>query len=515
MKRAAFHTLGCKVNSYETENMQKALMAAGYEICSFEEKADVYIINTCTVTNVADRKSRQMIRRARSMNEKAIVVAAGCYAQASGEKLKEEIPVDLILGNREKQQIAAVLERYLEKTGESSRSGAQPAEGAFDSCQTRAGGAAQPAEGAFDSCQTGAGGGEQPIEGAFDSCQTGAGSGEQPIEGAFDSCQTGAGGAALAPALGHIPAAPGREHTRAFLKIQDGCNQFCSYCIIPFVRGRVRSRGRSDIRREAEQFAAQGFRELVLTGIHLSSYGSDPGASGDLGQVIALLDDLPGIERIRVGSLEPLIITEEFVRGLQALRHFCPHFHLSLQSGSDAVLKRMNRHYSAETYRRGVDMIRRVFPEAAITTDVIVGFPGETEQEFSESEAFIRELNFYETHIFPYSRREGTRAAAMPDQRTRAEKTERASRLSELNRQRIREFLERRIGRSEEILTEEWVERGGARYLVGNTREYVKIAIPEQRFGESRIRENCLVSGRVGGFLEDGILLMEDIAAVR
>ncbi len=479
MKRAAFHTLGCKVNSYETENMQKALMAAGYEICSFEEKADVYIINTCTVTNVADRKSRQMIRRARSMNEKAIVVAAGCYAQASGEKLKEEIPVDLILGNREKQQIAAVLERYLEKTGESSRSGAQPAEGAFDSCQT------------------------------------GAGSGEQPIEGAFDSCQTGAGGAALAPALGHIPAAPGREHTRAFLKIQDGCNQFCSYCIIPFVRGRVRSRGRSDIRREAEQFAAQGFRELVLTGIHLSSYGSDPGASGDLGQVIALLDDLPGIERIRVGSLEPLIITEEFVRGLQALRHFCPHFHLSLQSGSDAVLKRMNRHYSAETYRRGVDMIRRVFPEAAITTDVIVGFPGETEQEFSESEAFIRELNFYETHIFPYSRREGTRAAAMPDQRTRAEKAERASRLSELNRQRIREFLERRIGRSEEILTEEWVERGGARYLVGNTREYVKIAIPEQRFGESRIRENCLVSGRVGGFLEDGILLMEDIAAVR
>lgn len=479
MKRAAFHTLGCKVNSYETENMQKALMAAGYEICSFEEKADVYIINTCTVTNVADRKSRQMIRRARSMNEKAIVVAAGCYVQASGEKLKEEIPVDLILGNREKQQIAAVLERYLEKTGESSRSGAQPAEGVLDSCQTGARGA------------------------------------EQPAEGAFDSCQTGAGGAALAPALGHIPAAPGREHTRAFLKIQDGCNQFCSYCIIPFVRGRVRSRGRSDIRREAEQFAAQGFRELVLTGIHLSSYGSDPGASGDLGQVIASLDDLPGIERIRVGSLEPLIITEEFVRGLQALRHFCPHFHLSLQSGSDAVLKRMNRHYSAETYRRGVDMIRRVFPEAAITTDVIVGFPGETEQEFSESEAFIRELNFYETHIFPYSRREGTRAAAMPDQRTRAEKAERASRLSELNQQRIREFLERRIGRSEEILTEEWVERGGTRYLVGNTREYVKIAIPEQRFGESRIRENCLVSGRVGGFLEDGILLMEDIAAVR
>ena len=479
MKRAAFHTLGCKVNSYETENMQKALMAAGYEICSFEEKADVYIINTCTVTNVADRKSRQMIRRARSMNEKAIVVAAGCYAQASGEKLKEEIPVDLILGNREKQQIAAVLERYLEKTGEFSRSGAQPAEGVLDSCQTGAGGA------------------------------------EQPAEGVLDSCQTGAGGAALSPALNHIPAASGREHTRAFLKIQDGCNQFCSYCIIPFVRGRVRSRGRSDIRREAEQFAAQGFRELVLTGIHLSSYGSDPGASGDLGQVIASLDDLPGIERIRVGSLEPLIITEEFVRGLQALRHFCPHFHLSLQSGSDAVLKRMNRHYSAETYRRGVDMIRRVFPEAAITTDVIVGFPGETEQEFSESEAFIRELNFYETHIFPYSRREGTRAAAMPDQRTRAEKAERASRLSELNRQRIREFLERRIGRSEEILTEEWVERGGARYLVGNTREYVKIAIPEQRFGESRIRENCLVSGRVGGFLEDGILLMEDIAAVR
>lgn len=442
MRRAAFHTLGCKVNSYETEAMQKALCDAGYEICSFEEKADVYIINTCTVTNMADRKSRQMIHRARSRSASAIVVAAGCYAEAAGARLKEDIAVDILIGNKEKRRIAEILEHYFEKTGAECKALNE----------------------------------ENDLFGAT-----------KPFGG----------------------------HTRAFLKIQDGCNQFCSYCIIPNVRGRIHSERLEDIQKEAERFALNGFRELVLTGIHLSSYGKDLGEGTDLGTVLETLDKIPGVERIRVGSLEPLIITEDFVERLKRLSHFCPHFHLSLQSGSDAVLKRMNRHYSADEYRKGVETIRRAFPEAAITTDVIVGFPGETEEEFLESRTFIREMRFYETHIFPYSRREGTRAADMPEQRTRAEKARRASELSLLNRQRIREFLTARIGTEQEILTEEFVEFSGESYLVGSAMEYVKIGIPMSFCERKNIQSNCLVRGRAGTFLGEDMLIMDDILEKR
>ena len=297
------------------------------------------------------------------------------------------------------------------------------------------------------------------------------------------------------------------EHTRAFLKIQDGCNQFCSYCIIPYVRGRVRSRRAEEILAEAEQFAAKGCRELVLTGIHIASYGKDFGPEvpvRDLAGVIRMLDGVAGIDRVRVGSLEPKIVTEEFVQMLAGLRTFCPHFHLSLQSGSDTVLRRMNRHYTTEEYLKGVELIRKYFPEAAVTTDIICGFPGETEEEFRETLAFAEKVGFYEIHIFPYSVRQGTRAASMPGQLTKAEKAERVRRLSEIEARQSREFRERRIGREEEILTEETASIGGREWIVGNTREYVKIALPAECAGP-----NTLVRGKVKGFLDEEILEME------
>ena len=442
MRSVAFHTLGCKVNAYETEAMREALVRAGYAVRSFEEPADVYVINTCSVTNIADRKSRQMLHRARTMNPEAVIVAAGCYAQAAGEKLKDDLSVDIILGNHEKRDIAAVLERWF-----------------ADDADAR---------------------------------ETIAAVGDIGAVRCYDD----------------MAAETMTEHTRAFLKIQDGCNQFCSYCIIPYVRGRVRSRGAEEIIAEAEQFAAKGCRELVLTGIHIASYGKDLGQDvpvRDLGGVIRMLDGAAGIDRVRVGSLEPKIITEEFVRMLSGLRTFCPHFHLSLQSGSDVVLKRMNRHYTTEEYLRGVELIRKYFPEAAVTTDIICGFPGETEEEFRETLDFAEKVGFYEIHIFPYSVRQGTRAASMPGQLTRTEKAERVRRLSEIAARQSRAFRERRIGREEEILTEENVTIGGREWIVGNTREYVKLALPAECAGP-----NVLVRGKVKGFLDGEILEMEE-----
>ncbi|MBO6106282.1 MAG: tRNA (N(6)-L-threonylcarbamoyladenosine(37)-C(2))-methylthiotransferase MtaB [Stomatobaculum sp.] len=441
MRSVAFHTLGCKVNAYETEAMREALVQAGYAVRSFEEPADVYVINTCSVTNIADRKSRQMLHRARTMNPEAVIVAAGCYAQAAGEKLKDDLSVDIILGNHEKRDIAAVLERWFADDADARKIIAAVGDIGAVRC--------------------------------------------------YDD----------------MAAETMTEHTRAFLKIQDGCNQFCSYCIIPYVRGRVRSRGAEEILSEAEQFAAKGCRELVLTGIHIASYGKDFGPEvpvRDLAGVIRMLDGVAGIDRVRVGSLEPKIVTEEFVQMLSGLRTFCPHFHLSLQSGSDTVLKRMNRHYTTEEYLKGVELIRKYFPEAAITTDIICGFPGETEEEFQETLAFAEKVGFYEIHIFPYSVRQGTRAASMPGQLTKAEKAERVRRLSEIEVRQSREFRGRRIGREEEILTEETASIGGREWIVGNTREYVKIALPAECAGP-----NTLVRGRVKGFLDEEILEME------
>ena len=446
MKSAAFHTLGCKVNIYETEAMCQALIRKGYEIRSFEEAADVYVINTCSVTNIADRKSRQMLHRARTLNPDAVIVAAGCYAQAAAEQLKQDQSVDIVLGNREKNQIAEILDRWFrENSGEE----------------------------------------KQRVLLAGDMTK--------PFCYEDLSAETMAG------------------HTRAFLKIQDGCNQFCTYCIIPYLRGRIRSRKAEDILREARAFSQKGFRELVLTGIHLSSYGKDlEGAAGteaasvkDLGNVIRMLDGVPGIERIRVGSLEPRLITEPFLRTISGLDHFCPHFHLSLQSGSDSVLKRMNRRYTAEEYFQSVCLLREYFPGAAVTTDIITGFPGETEEEFEETLRFAEKTGFYEIHIFPYSARKGTKAAAMPGQLSRAVKAERASRLAALTKEQSRAFRAALTGTKAEILTEEEIVIGGVPYMVGCTREYVRCAAP------AGTALNALIRGTAAGFLTDEILLLK------
>ena len=452
MRTAAFHTLGCKVNAYETEAMEQALLAAGYELRAFEEAADVYIINTCSVTNIADRKSRQMLHRAKSLNPGAVVVAAGCYAQAAAESLKEDGSVDLVLGNQEKKDLVRILEAYFSE----------------DAAPTVHVGDMREAKRYED-----------------------------------------------------LSANRSEEHTRAFLKVQDGCNQYCSYCIIPFLRGNIRSRRPGEVRREAERLAANGVRELVLTGIHLSSYGRDfknkeeredfGDGAANLLELLTLLDSVEGIERLRIGSLEPKIATPEFAAGLSKLKHFCPHFHLSLQSGSNATLKRMNRRYTAEEFKAGVQALRAVFPDAAMTTDVIVGFPGESEAEFSESLAFISEIAFYETHIFPYSKREGTKAAAMPEQLSSAVKKERAARLQALNAERQRAFRTRRLGSVQEMLSEEITEIDGERYLIGNSREYVKLAVPLTALSEAP-ETNCLYRGKAERFLDAEILLLTNVS---
>ena len=346
MKKAALHSLGCKVNLYETEAMQQMLEQAGYEIVPFHDRADVYIINTCSVTNIADRKSRQMIHKAKKMNPDAIVVAAGCYVQTSTEQAKADAAIDIIIGNNKKQDLLAMLEAYEADHGVEQ-------EGVLDINHTK-----------------------------------------QEYE--------------------ELTVIHPSEHTRAFLKVQDGCNQFCSYCIIPYARGRVRSRKLEDVAVEARRLAENGFQELVLTGIHLSSYGIDCDSS--LLELIQTLHEIDGIERIRLGSLEPGIITESFVQALVKLPKVCPHFHLSLQSGSGTVLKRMNRRYTPEEYLEKCDLLRQYYEHPAITTDIIVGFPGETPEEFEETCAFVKKVDFYEVHVFKYSKRNGTVAASMPDQ---------------------------------------------------------------------------------------------------
>ena len=402
MRKAAFHNLGCKVNSYETEAMQQLLEDAGYEIVPFREGADVYIINTCSVTNVADRKSRQMLHRAKKMNPSAAVVAVGCYVQAAGAELKKDEAVDLIVGNNQKKDLVQILDDYFtdhENSGEILDIGHS-----------------------------------QEYE-------------ELHIRRIAD-------------------------HTRAFIKVQDGCNQFCSYCIIPYTRGRVRSRRPEDIEHEVRGIAEAGYKEIVLTGIHLSSYGVDfkDEQQENLLTLIKRLDQIPGIERLRLGSLEPRIVTREFAKELARLRTICPHFHLSLQSGCDATLKRMNRRYNAAEYQACCEILREEFDNPAITTDVIVGFPGETEEEFAETERFLKAIHFYEMHIFKYSRRAGTRAADMPDQVPEGTKSVRSDILLALEKQQSLEYRGRFLGTEEEILLEEPIEIDGTKYMMGHTR---------------------------------------------
>ena len=435
MRKSALHNLGCKVNSYETEAMQQLLEAAGYQIVDFEEKADVYIINTCSVTNVADKKSRQMLHRAKAKNPEALVVAAGCYAQAAGEKLLEDTAIDLVIGNNKKAELVQLLEERL--------AGREPQDAVIDI------------------------------------------SAAQEYEALHIERQA--------------------DHTRAFIKVQDGCNQFCSYCIIPYTRGRVRSRRPEDVEEEVRTLAEKGYQEIVLTGIHLSSYGTDfKEEPQDLLELTKRLHQIPGVKRIRFGSLEPRLITEEFVRELSAMEKICPHFHLSLQSGCDATLKRMNRHYTCEDYLYRCGILRKYFRDPAITTDVIVGFPGETDEEFAETKKFLETVHFYEMHVFKYSRRAGTRADRMPDQVPEPVKTKRSAELLALEKEMSKAYRASFLGRETEVLLEEPVEIGGARYMVGHTKEYVKAAVPEAG------GKNCFVRGVLKEFLTDEIIYLAE-----
>ena len=432
MKKAALHNLGCKVNAYETEAMQHLLEEAGYEIVPFTQKADVYVINTCSVTNMADRKSRQMLHKAKKNNPNSIVVAAGCYVQTSEKEVLNDLSVDIVIGNDRKHDLVRLLEEY-----------------------------------SLDS-----------VNDTVDDINDG----KHDFEELFID-QT-------------------KEHTRAFIKVQDGCNQFCSYCIIPYARGRVRSRRFENVIAEVERLAANGFKEVVLTGIHLSSYGVDFEEATGLLELIQAVNAVKGIERIRLGSLEPKIVTEHFASELSKLDKICPHFHLSLQSGCDATLKRMNRKYITKEYERGCELLRKYFVHPAITTDVIVGFPGE--EEFEQTKAYLEHIHFYEMHIFKYSKRKGTRAAVMPDQIDEQIKAARSEKLIALGHDMSKEFRKFYIGKNEEVLFEEKAVIGDKEYFVGYTKEYVKVA---KKTDENL--ENQIVSGRISGMLTDEILLFE------
>lgn len=438
MKTVAFHNLGCKVNSYEMDVMLQELRKHGYEIVAFEEKADIYIVNTCTVTNMADRKSRQMLHKAKKTNPEAIVVAVGCYVQSDTEGVRADAAVDLMIGNNKKKDLVAILENYMNGIEEES---------VIDINHT-------------DEYE------------------------EMRLTGT-------------------------QEHTRAYIKIQDGCNQFCSYCMIPYARGRVRSRRKEDILEEIKGLLQAGYQEFVLTGIHISSYGVDLKKAGtsedDLLSLMQAIDKIAGVKRLRLGSLEPRIITEEFAKGISALEHICPHFHLSLQSGCEETLKRMNRHYTPEQFYAGVELLRKTFEHPAITTDVIVGFPGETAEEFETTRAFLEKVKFYEMHVFKYSKRKGTRAAVMENQIPEPVKTQRSNVLIAMDEKDTAIFREYYLGKEAEVLLEEKKEIGGQEYWIGHTKEYVKVALLD----DGQDYANYLVKGIITQTFNKEMLLME------
>lgn len=451
--KCTLHNLGCKVNSYETEAMRQLLEAAGYDIVEFgKESADVYIINTCTVTNIADRKSRQMLHKAKKDNPNAVVVAAGCYVQEAGEKLLEDSAVDIIVGNNKKGQIVEVLDEYFK---------GKDTDSFIDINKTKE--------------------------------------------------------------YERLAISGSEIHTRAYIKIQDGCNQFCTYCIIPFARGRVRSRSLEDIMSEVNKLAESGCHEIVITGIHLSSYGLDfdnteynaqpvPNAERLL-QVIEAIDKVDGIERIRLGSLEPRIITDAFLTRLSAVKKICPHFHLSLQSGCDETLRRMNRRYDTKEFSDGVDKIRKYFDRPAITTDVIVGFPGETDEEFAVTKKYLEKIRFFEMHVFKYSRRKGTIADRMENQVADSIKSARSDELIELDDGLSENYRESFVGEKEKVLVEEYVEKDGKKYAVGHTRRYVKVYIPVQGINDGNAEINSEVEVIIDGlFGKDSVMSQVAIA---
>ena len=439
MKTVAYHNLGCKVNSYEMDAMLQSLRQRGYQIVPFDEKADIYIVNTCTVTNIADRKSRQMLHKAKKTNPEGIVVAVGCYVQSDTQAVEADSAVDLMIGNNRKKDLVEILEAY------------------FD-------GATQ--------------------ESVIDINHT-----LEYEEMRLTSTQ---------------------EHTRAYIKVQDGCNQFCTYCMIPYARGRVRSRSKSAVLEEIKGLVIAGYKEFVLTGIHISSYGMDFKEGQDCGEnlltLVQAIDVIEGVERIRLGSLEPRIVTEEFAKELAKLSHICPHFHLSLQSGCETGLKRMNRHYTPQEYLTSVGFLRDAFEHPAITTDVIVGFPQETDEEFEVTRDFARTICFYEMHIFKYSKRKGTKAAVMAGQISEEIKTKRSAVLQEIEVGDSKQFRAYYVGKSAEVLIEEKKKIDGKEYWSGHTKEYVKVATRVK--GEKNL-QNQLLTGNITDFLNDEILIME------
>lgn len=435
-RRAAFHTLGCKVNAYETEAMEELLQTAGYDIVPFTEQADVYVVNTCSVTNMAERKSRQMLHRAKKLNPEAVVVATGCYVQVSEEEARADAAVDLVLGNNQKRQIVTALDAYFEGR-------------------------------AFDDVLA-------DVE-------------KEQYE--------------------ELEVSTVLEHTRAFVKVQDGCNQFCSYCIIPYARGRVRSRRMENVIAEIKRLAEAGIQEVVLTGIHLSSYGREIDGESHLIELIEAIHPIDGISRIRLGSLEPRIITEEFVGRLKKLHKVCPHFHLSLQSGCEETLKRMNRHYTPEEYYEKCKLLRAAFENPAITTDVIVGFPGETDEEFDKTRQFLEKVHFYEMHIFRYSRRKGTRADKMENQIPEEIKAQRSGVLSSLESQMTKEFRTKWTGTCVKVLLEERQEINGVSYMVGHTPEYIKCAV------ETDAPDNTIIDAIIEGELTADVMKAKKILA--
>ncbi len=459
MKTVALHNLGCKVNSYEVEVMQQNLQKNGYEIVDFNQKSDIYIINTCSVTNMADRKSRQMLHRARKLNPEAIVVAVGCYVQADAYTIAQDEAIDLLVGNNVKKNIADILNRYMD---ESENTGSCAETDCID------------------------------MEEANFLKKTLNNTTIVDIKNAdFEDAKM----------------EQTAEHARAYIKIQDGCNRFCSYCIIPYTRGRVRSRKPESVLEEIQCLVKEGYREFVLTGIHISSYGLDfeeKDPKKYLSELIESINALDGVERIRIGSFEPMILTEDFVERIAACHKMCPHFHISLQSGCDATLKRMNRRYTTGEYMEKVEILRKYFPGCAITTDVIVGFPGETEEEFTQTKDFLERVNFFEMHIFKYSRRKGTKADVMPDQIPEEVKTVRSNALLDLETCQSKEFRAGFIGKEVDVLLEEEKCIEGQPYWIGHTKEYVKIALPAGDYVK-----NMQVKAAVKAFLQDDILTGE------
>lgn len=434
MKTVAFHNLGCKVNSYEMDIIEQKFTENGFQVVPFSQKADIYVINTCTVTNMADRKSRQMLHRAKALNPDSVIIAMGCYVQTSPEAVKSDDAVDIAIGNNTKTSIIEILNEYLKNREKKSS--------IIDINHTS----------------------------EYESMML---------------TQTS-------------------DRTRAYIKIQDGCNQFCSYCLIPYARGRVRSRDKKEILEEIAGITEKGCKEVVLTGIHVSSYGiTDPNdlSQNKLAELLEEIEKISTVERIRLSSLEPRVITEDFVKRISRLKKLCPHFHLSLQSGCDATLKRMNRHYTSAEYMEGVRLLRKYFDDPAITTDVIVGFPGETEEEFKDSYEFCKSVGFFEMHIFKYSKRKGTVAEKLPNQVADSDKDRRSDLMLELGEELSHYFRARHIGREAKVLFEEKKKIAGKYYYIGHTPEYIKVAMES---GENP--ENKILSVKPREFIADDIL---------